>query len=89
MTDIATDFDATQALDQLKQAASDGHISEGAVTNIKRWLTEPRYAQYAAEVAAHLTKIESAISRSDPSPVSRRSTARSRSRLESACLPRL
>lgn len=54
MTDTATDFDVSQALDQLQQAATAGQISEGAVTNIKRWLTEPRYSQYAGEVAAHL-----------------------------------
>ncbi len=54
MTDTATDFDVTQALDQLQQAAGDNQLSEGAVTNIKRWLTEPRYALYAAQVAAHL-----------------------------------
>ena len=32
-------------------AAKAGKITAGAVANVKAWLTEPRYAEYAAQVA--------------------------------------
>lgn len=38
----------------VQQAAADGHLSATAVDNITAWLTEPRYAEYAGEVAAHI-----------------------------------
>ena len=41
-------------LSQVKQAAADGKLSESAIENIKNWLTEPRYAEYAAQVAEHV-----------------------------------
>ena len=42
------------ALAQLAQAAADGKLSATAVKNIRDWLTEPRYAEYAPEVLAHI-----------------------------------
>ena len=43
-------------LQQVKQAAGNGQISTTAATNIIAWLTEPRYAEYADEVAAHIAE---------------------------------
>lgn len=41
-------------LSQVEQAASEGQLSDSAVDNIGSWLTEPRYAEYAAQVAEHV-----------------------------------
>ena len=43
------------ALQLVKQAASDGRLSATAAENIRDWLTESRYADYASEVVAHIT----------------------------------
>jgi phosphoglucomutase/phosphomannomutase len=43
-------------LEQIKQAAGNGQISSTAVQNIIAWLTEPRYAEYADDVAAHIVE---------------------------------
>jgi phosphoglucomutase/phosphomannomutase len=40
-----------EVFSQLRQAAEAGKVSHSAVKNIESWLTEPRYGQYAAEVA--------------------------------------
>lgn len=48
------DFDLNTSLSQLDAAARNGQLSTGSVENIRAWLTEPRYASYAPEVAAHL-----------------------------------
>jgi phosphomannomutase len=48
---------ATAAPDTLKlvdQAVKDGKLSATAAGNIRIWLTEPRYAEYAGEVAEHV-----------------------------------
>jgi phosphoglucomutase/phosphomannomutase len=39
-------------LAEVRQAAETGKITHTAAKNIKAWLTEPRYGEYAAEVAA-------------------------------------
>lgn len=52
MTNAA--FDPATSLNDLKLAAADGAISASAVENIRAWLTEPRYAEYAPQVAAQL-----------------------------------
>ena len=36
------------------QAVKDGKLTAAAAENIRIWLTEPRYAEYADEVAAHV-----------------------------------
>ncbi len=41
-------------LNQVEQAATDGEITPSAAENIQAWLTQPRYAQYAPEVATHI-----------------------------------
>lgn len=43
-----------QVLAQVTAAAAEGRISAGAVEHIKSWLTEPRYAPYATQVAQHV-----------------------------------
>jgi phosphoglucomutase/phosphomannomutase len=48
-------FDADAALAKLDLASQTGKLSRGAVPNIRRWLTEPRYARYAPQVAEHLS----------------------------------
>ena len=52
MTSGSFDLDATLA--QLAEAHQQGKITAGADRNIRAWLAEPRYAAYAAEVAAHI-----------------------------------
>ena len=44
----------TAALEHLSAAEADGKLSPGAVENIRIWLTEPRYAEYAPQVGEHL-----------------------------------
>ncbi len=51
----APSFDRSLAIKQLEGGAASGKLSAGAVENIKIWLTEPRYATYAPQVAEHLT----------------------------------
>ena len=47
-------MNATDSLAAVKAAASKGKLSETAVENIQRWLTEDRYAKYRDEVAAQI-----------------------------------
>lgn len=54
MTSSSQTFDAQQALSELEAASADGRLSGGAVKNIRVWLTEPRYAEYAQQVAEQL-----------------------------------
>src|SRR5260221_12940912 len=54
MTPSTAPFDTSGALAQLASAESQKLLSPGAVTNIRVWLTEPRYAEYASQVAEHL-----------------------------------
>ena len=44
-----------ELVEQVNRAAASGQISPTAAQNIIAWLTEPRYAEYADEVAAHIT----------------------------------
>lgn len=41
-------------LELVKKAVTEGKLTESAAGNIKAWLTEPRYSDYSAEVAAHV-----------------------------------
>ena len=45
---------AIPPLEALQQAAAAGKISATAVENIRAWLTEPRYAEYAPQVAEQI-----------------------------------
>jgi len=56
MSKAESQFDLSDSLAILDKAGQDGDLSPGAVENIRRWLTEPRYADYAGEVAAHLAE---------------------------------
>ena len=49
-----TTIDTASALQRLDTAAAEGKLSDGAVENIRTWLTEPHYADYAAQVAEHI-----------------------------------
>jgi phosphomannomutase len=42
------------SLDEIKSAMAGGKISASAAENMRAWLTEPRYAAYADEVASHI-----------------------------------
>src|SRR6185295_13690285 len=48
-------FDSTTALMQLELAAAAKKVTPAAAANIKIWLTEPRYAEYAGQVTEHIT----------------------------------
>ncbi|WP_425613511.1 phospho-sugar mutase [Anatilimnocola sp. NA78] len=48
--------DLTATLAQLDAAATAGKITPAAVANVRTWLTEPRYSDYAAETARHVTE---------------------------------
>ncbi len=41
-------------LEKVKQAVADGKLSASASENMRAWLTEPRYAEYADEVVEHV-----------------------------------
>ena len=41
-------------LPQLEAAATAGKLTQAAAANIRIWLTEPRYAEYASQVAEHI-----------------------------------
>ena len=57
IVDLASDPDAAlKALEKVKQAVTDGKLSASASDNMRAWLTEPRYAAYADEVAAHVAE---------------------------------
>jgi phosphomannomutase len=43
-----------RVLSQLDSAVTAGQVTSSAATNIRRWLTEPNYAAYAAQVAEHV-----------------------------------
>ena len=47
-------FDLENTLAALDRAAADKKITADSVQMIRRWLTEPRYAEYAAEVASQI-----------------------------------
>lgn len=44
-----------ETLQQLAAAVDDGQLSKSAAENTRKWLTEPRYAEYAPQVAEHIT----------------------------------
>jgi len=44
----------TTTLQQVDQAVAERKLTPSAATNVQAWLTEPRYADYADEVAAHV-----------------------------------
>lgn len=56
MAQSSAAFDSAAALLQLEAAERQRLLSPGAVTNIRAWLTEPRYAEYAPQVAEHVAE---------------------------------
>src|SRR3954464_9705252 len=48
-------MDTKTAQCAVEVALAEGKLSGPAATNIRVWLTEPRYANYVPEVAAHIT----------------------------------
>ncbi len=46
--------ESQSALAQLAAALAENRLSASAAANIRRWLTEPRYAEYAPQVAEHI-----------------------------------
>jgi phosphomannomutase len=52
---MSSHFDSATALSQLDLAVAAKNITPAAAANIKTWLTEPRYSEYAAQVAEHIT----------------------------------
>lgn len=51
---MSNTFDASVSLAHVDAALQDKKLTASAAANIKKWLTEPRYASYAGEVASHL-----------------------------------
>jgi phosphoglucomutase/phosphomannomutase len=47
--------DIQQVLEQLETAGGEGKLSPGAVKNIRTWLTESYFVEYAAQVAEHIS----------------------------------
>lgn len=51
-------FDRTIALAQLETAVANGKLTASAAENIRTWLNEPWYGEYADQVAAHLAAMK-------------------------------
>jgi phosphomannomutase len=47
-------FDLIKALAELDSASANNNLSSSAAVNIRTWLTEPRYTDYATQVAEHI-----------------------------------
>ena len=47
-------MNADSALAQLDSALAGGQLTPSAAANIRNWLTEPRYAEYAPQVSEHI-----------------------------------
>src|SRR5213080_859644 len=44
----------TDVIKQVESAAQAGRITASAAGNIRKWLTEPQFAEYAPQVAEHV-----------------------------------
>jgi phosphoglucomutase/phosphomannomutase len=53
-TESSVAFDLTTALAQLNAAAASGKVTPDAARMTRVWLTEPRYAEYAPEIARQI-----------------------------------
>jgi phosphomannomutase len=51
---LSTSNQIQSATQRIQKAQSDGHISQGALTNILCWLTQDRYASYLPKVLEHI-----------------------------------
>ena len=54
MSETASTFDLDDCIAKLSAAKTAGDLSDTAVDNIKIWLTEARYAQYAPAIVEHI-----------------------------------
>ncbi len=54
MANTSTSLDLPAMLSALENARSGGELTATAADNIRKWLTEPRYADYAPLVAEHI-----------------------------------
>lgn len=54
MSETGNTFDRDAALSALDQAASENKLSEGAVENIRAWLSQDRYKKYGAQIVEHM-----------------------------------
>ena len=50
MSTTQSSVDTAAAVSQVEAAAAEGNLSPGAAENLRIWLTEPRYEQYAPQV---------------------------------------
>lgn len=54
MSESLTPAELTDALSRIQQAARGGLLTQGAVANLTRWLTEPCYAEYGPVLLEHI-----------------------------------
>src|SRR5438067_4206999 len=47
-------MDMTATLSAMEAATTAGKLTSSAAANLRAWLTEPRYAEYAPQVAEHI-----------------------------------
>lgn len=50
----STTNETPPTMSQVEAAVANGKLTETAAANIRNWLTQPHYAEYAAEVEAHI-----------------------------------
>jgi len=56
MSDSVSATDLEAAVSKLQAAADAGNITLDAVTNIRHWLTESKYARYAGQIVEHINQ---------------------------------
>ncbi len=54
MNNATSPFDLEQAIADIQAAHANNDLTESAVENIKIWLTDKRYSDYASDVAQHI-----------------------------------
>jgi phosphoglucomutase/phosphomannomutase len=56
MSDASSSPNVQSALQQVEAAGAAGKVSPGAVTNLRSWLTESRYAEYVSAIVEHIER---------------------------------
>jgi phosphomannomutase len=54
MSETSPSFDLDACLSAVESATASGKITPAATENLKRWLTEPKFAEYTPAIAAHI-----------------------------------
>lgn len=54
MPDRPSAVDVENAFNRIEAAAAEGHLTAGAVENLRAWLFEPPYEEYHAEILRHV-----------------------------------